>query len=940
MPSAGKNELPKAYDPAKVEARWYRFWLERGYFTPEIDHAHKPFVIIMPPPNVTGELHLGTAFTAIIEDTMVRWHRMKGETTLWLPGSDHAGIAGQNVVEQLLAREGLSRHSLGREKFLERMWEWMDKYRGIIDEQHKRLGASCDLTRERFTMDPGPSRAVRTTFVNLYNKGLIYRGERIINWCPRCATALSDLEVEHRDIPGNFYHIKYPLEEGGELVVATTRPETILGDTAVAVNPGDDRYVNLPGKQVILPVPEELKRTIPVIADEAVDIEFGTGALKITPAHDPVDFEVAQRHGLDSINIMNLNATMSENAGPYAGLDRFECRRQLVAFLENEGLMVKIEPYPQSVGHCQRCHTMVEPLLSKQWFVETAPLAKPAIDAVADRRIEIIPGRFTKVYLNWMENIRDWCISRQLWWGHRIPAWYCCRCDGPSITILPREEWILGKNLPQTWYGYGELRERDISHEEIVKNIDFVVIDLPAEPEVAGEDPGKCPRCGGTDLLQDPDVLDTWFSSALWPHSTLGWPDDTGDFRYFYPTTVMETGYDILFFWVARMIMMGLENTGDIPFSKVYLHGLIRDEKGEKMSKSRGNVIDPVKSIEKYGTDALRFALSTGNSPGNDMRLSPQKLEGSRNFTNKLWNAARFVISNLDGQDVGVIPAALPAEDRWILSRLNRLTAEVTSLLDDFQFGEALRRVYDFLWTEYCDWYIEIAKIRLRDVEKAPSPLPVLAGVLETSLRLLHPFMPFITEEIWQRLREHQPEGKPDSIMIAPYPAPATGLFDDDAEREMESVIDIVRSIRNARAESKVDPSRFIEAIIAAGDAGPALEDHAPAITALARVRPLSILGSGQQAETGRDEAKILVLKDVEVILPLKGMVDSAAERERLLKEIEAVQAEIKHAERLLGDEAFTGKAPATVVEKERQKLSDRRDRLGRLQERLDQLSA
>ncbi len=591
-----QKEIPKSYDPKQIEGKWYQFWMERGYFTPKIDHKKKPFVIIMPPPNVTGELHLGTALTAIIEDTMTRWHRMKGDPTLWLPGSDHAGISGQLVVEQLLAKEGLTRHDIGREKFLERMWLWMKKYKGIIAEQHKKLGSSCDWTRERFTMDPGPARAVRTTFVSLYNKGLIYRGERIINWCPRCSTALSDLEVDHREMQSHLYYVRYRLEEGKDqyITVATTRPETILGDTAVAVNPKDKRYSKLLGKKAILPV---IGRVIPIIADEAVDPAFGTGAVKITPAHDPVDFEVAQRQGLPSINILNLDATMNENAGPYAGQDRFACRKALLADLEKEGLLVKIDPYVHAVGHCHRCRTIVEPLVSKQWFVKGAPLAKPAIDAVVEGRIKIIPERFTKVYLNWMENIRDWCISRQLWWGHRIPVWYCGDC--------------------------GELT-------------------------VAIDDPKACAKCGSKNITQDPDVLDTWFSSGLWPHSTLGWPDKTEDLKYFYPTSVMETAYDILFFWVARMIMMGLENMGEVPFHTVYLHGLIRDEKGEKMSKSRGNVVDPVGIIEKYGTDALRFALSTGNSPGNDMKLNPQKLEGSRNFANKLWNAARFVVGNLD----------------------------------------------------------------------------------------------------------------------------------------------------------------------------------------------------------------------------------------------------------------------------------------------------
>jgi valyl-tRNA synthetase len=879
------REIPKSYDPKQIEGKWYRFWMERGYFTPKIDHKKKPFVIIMPPPNVTGELHLGTAFTAIIEDTMVRWHRMKGEPTLWLPGSDHAGIAGQNVVEQLLAKEGVTRHDLGREKFLERMWEWMNKYKSIIAEQHKKLGASCDWTRERFTMDPGPARAVRTTFVNLYKKGLIYRGERIINWCPRCATALSDLEVDHMETSSHLYYVRYRLEQGEDqyITVATTRPETILGDTAVAVNPRDKRYTDYVGKKAILPA---MGRVIPIIADGAVDPAFGTGAVKITPAHDPVDFEVAQRQGLPSVNIMNLDATMNENAGPYAGQDRFACRKAILDDLEKEGLLVKIDPYVHSVGHCQRCRTVVEPLVSKQWFVKSAPLARPAIDAVVDGRIKIIPERFTKVYLNWMENIRDWCISRQLWWGHRIPVWYCGDCGELTVTV---------------------------------------------------EDPQACIKCGSKNITQDPDVLDTWFSSGLWPHSTLGWPEQTEDFRYFYPTSVMETAYDILFFWVARMIMMGLENTGDVPFRTVYLHGLIRDERGEKMSKSRGNVVDPVNIIEKYGTDALRFALSTGNSPGNDMKLSPQKLEGSRNFVNKLWNAARFVVSNLDHVDMVIKRDALHTEDRWILSRLNHLVAEVTQLNEDFQFGEALRRIYDFLWTEYCDWYIEIAKIRLK-AKEARSPLPVLVHVLETSLRLLHPFMPFITEELWQSLRGHQPHGGADSIMIAPYPTADTNAFDDGAESEMESVFEIVRSIRNARVESGVDPARFITAIIAAGDSQRALEAHAQSIATLARVRPLSIVHSAEEKKLKKGQVKVLVLKGIEIILPLEGMIDVDAEKSRLLKEIEANQAEIARIEKLLADASFIAKAPPAVVEKERQKLSERKGKLTKLSERLAQL--
>jgi len=875
------SEIPKAYDPKKVEAKWYQFWLEKGYFTPKIDPEKKPFVIIMPPPNVTGELHLGHALTATLEDIMVRWHRMKGEPTLWLPGIDHAGIAAQVVVEQALAQEGLSRHELGRERFLERMWQWMAKYRGAIAEQHKRLGASCDWSRERFTMDEGPSKAVRTTFVRLYEKGLIYRGERIINWCPRCTTALSDLEVEHEETLGQLYYVRYRLADEDEYItVATTRPETILGDTAVAVNPGDGRYKGVVGKRVILPV---IGRVIPIIADDAVDPAFGTGAVKVTPAHDPVDFEVGQRHELPSVNILNHDGTMNENAGPYQGLDRFACREKILADLERDGLLVKVEPHLHSVGHCCRCNTVVEPWASKQWFIRIAPLALPAIDAVVDGRIRIIPERFTKVYLNWMENIRDWCISRQLWWGHRIPVWYCGDCDGLTVAI---------------------------------------------------DEPKQCLHCSSSNIVQDPDVLDTWFSSALWPHSTLGWPEQTADLQYFYPTSVMETGYDILFFWVARMIMMGLENTGEIPFHTVYLHGLVRDEKGEKMSKVKGNVLNPLDVIESYGTDALRFALSTGTSPGNDIRLGSGKLEASRNFANKLWNAARFVIGNMEEVvTVGAIErAGLPVEDRWILSRLNRLVASVESLMEDFQFGEAERQIHDFLWGEFCDWYIEMAKIRLN---RAPSPIPVLAHVLETSLRLLHPFMPFITEEIWQSLKARLAGEWAESIMVSPYPKADEGAVDIEAEKQVTLVIDIIRAIRNARAEFKVEPSKWIEALVAVGEAKPIIEAQAQAIESLARVRPLTIIGA---REARPDKAKILVLQGVEVILPMAGMVDLEAERQRLEREIEKTQAEVARLEARLRDEDFVSKAKPDVVQRERERLTGQRDRLVRLRERLAEL--
>ena len=886
------SEIPKAYEPGEVEQKWYRFWIEHGYFTPKIDHGKKPFVIIMPPPNVTGELHLGHALTATMEDIMIRWHRMKGESALWLPGVDHAGIATQVVVEQKLAEEGLDRHKLGREKFIERVWEWVKKSRQSITFQHQRLGASCDWTRERFTLDEGPSRAVRTAFVRLYNKGLIYQGERIINWCPRCQTALSDLEVQHKDITGNLYYLRYLLAEGdGFVTVATTRPETYLGDTAVAVNPDDKRFKALVGKKVVLPV---IGRVISIIADSAVDPAFGTGAVKITPGHDPVDFEMSERQHLPIIRILNPDATMNEQAGPYAGLDRFVCRQKVLADFEKAGLLEKTEQHHHSVGHCGRCQTMVEPEVSKQWFVKVAPLAEAAIKAVTDGRIAIVPERFTKVYLNWMENIRDWCISRQLWWGHRIPVWYCQKC--------------------------GELT-------------------------VAVDEPSTCSHCGSKDIVQDPDVLDTWFSSALWPHSTLGWPEDTEDLRYFYPTSVMETGYDILFFWVARMIMMGLEDTGNIPFHTVYLHGLIRDEKGEKMSKMRGNVLNPTDAIEEYGTDALRFAVTTGTSPGNDINLGSHRLEAGRNFANKMWNAARFVFQSLEANPIksGMLAKLTakrpgPIEDRWILSWLNHLVSSVDELMSNFQFGEAERQIHDFFWGEFCDWYIEIAKIRLSRSDF--SPLPVLAIVLETTLRLLHPFMPFITEELWQSLKQHLPEGSldSDSIIIAPYPVADEKAIDIEAEQVMESVIEIIRSIRNARAEHKVAASKWIEARVYAQELQAAISLQSEAIETLAKARPLDILGRNQRR--AKDEkALVLVLKEAEVVLPWAGMVDLAVEKRRLEGEISAVEKEIGRLEQRLKDAAFVAKAPAAVVDKERGKLQTCNDKLVRLRQELDQLS-
>ncbi|MFC1993467.1 valine--tRNA ligase [Chloroflexota bacterium] len=884
-----KDEMPKAYEPGKVEAKWYKFWLEKGYFTPKIDPDKEPFVIIMPPPNVTGELHIGHALTVTLEDIMTRWHRMKGEPALWLPGVDHAGIAAQVVVEQLLAEEGLDRHQLGRDKFIERMRQWAQKCRQAITGQHQRLGVSCDWSKERFTLDEGPSRAVRTAFVRLFNRGLIYRGERIINWCPRCATAISDLEVNHKDIAGHLYYVRYPLAENKEgfITVATTRPETILGDTAVAVNPGDERFKDMIGKKVVLPA---VHREIPVVADEAVDLAFGTGAVKITPAHDPVDFEVAQRHGLPLINILNLDATMNENGGPYAGIDRFACRQAILSDLEKDGFLVKIEPYHHSVGHCDRCQTIIEPLASKQWFIKMAPLAEPAIDAVTSGRVAIIPERFTKVYLNWMENIRDWCISRQLWWGHRIPVWYCKECGELTVIV---------------------------------------------------EDAKTCSHCGSTSVEQDPDVLDTWFSSALWTHSTLGWPDDTQELRYFYPTSVMETGYDILFFWVARMIMMGLEDIGDIPFHTVYLHGLIRDDKGEKMSKVKGNVLNPIDMLEEYGTDALRFALSTGTSPGNDIRLSTSRFEASRNFANKLWNAARFVVRSIEPSDTDmeIQRSLLPVEDRWILSRLNRTISGVASLMDDFQFGESQRQIHDFLWSEFCDWYIEIAKIRLGSTDKkVSSPVPVLVHVLESSLRLLHPYMPFITEELWQNLKAHLPSSREvaESIMVAPYPEADNAVIDPQAEQVMESVIEITHSIRNSRAQYKVQSDRWVEAQIYTDKHAPAIAACSEVIQTLAKVRPIAFLDS-QQRRTSSENALALVLKEAEVVIPMESMIDLEAEKRRLSAEIEQNQTQIARLEDRLKNKEFLNKAPADIVKKEQDKLTFTKDKLERLKRQLSE---
>lgn len=974
-----QKEIPKAYEPAKAEAKWFRFWQEKNYFRAEVDPKKKPFTVIMPLPNVTGGLHMGHVCFLTPEDVLTRWHRMKGDSALWLPGIDHAGIGAQVVVQRLLAEARLLLAKAGypqgfkftmkvaephlaearrikgdlmkigidteievvslselkqierdnkydymlcapksdgllelrlrrdkppfdnanvakaiytatdREKFIERMYLWATQCRKTITEQEQKLGSSCDWSREKFTLEEGPSRAVRTAFVRLYNKGLIYQGERIVNWCPRCATAISDLETDHRDLAGHLYYVRYHLmDSDGFITVATTRPETILGDTAVAVNPEDKRFKNMVGKKAILPA---VKRIIPIVADEAVDPEFGTGAVKITPGHDPVDFEVAQRQGLPSVNILNPDATMNENAGPYAGLDRFACREAILADLEKEGLLVKVEPYLHSVGHCMRCRTVTEPIVSKQWFISTKPLAQPAIDAVLDGRITIVPSRFTRVYLNWMENIRDWCISRQLWWGHRIPVWYCQDCEELTVTI---------------------------------------------------DEPKACRQCHSRNIKQDPDVLDTWFSSALWTHSTLGWPDDTEDLRYFYPTSVMETGYDILFFWVARMIMMGLEDTGDVPFHTVYLHGLLRDEKGEKMSKVFGNVLDPIDAINEYGADALRFAMSTGTSPGNDFKLSLAKLEAGRNFANKLWNATRFVVRSIEPGLTGteIQWDSLPVEDRWILSRLSHTVSSVTSLMDDFQLGEALQQIHDFLWGEFCDWYIELAKIRLRsNAKEAISPLPVLIHVLETSLRLLHPYMPFVTEELWQNLKQRLPsDWQPtDSIMVAAYPEAEAKANDPEAERVMESVIEITHAIRNVRAQYNVESTRWIEAHVYSGELTTSIIPYSEAIQTLARARPIDFHDDRQEIPSGEDTLT-LVLKEAEVVIPRESMVDLKVERERLHKEIEQIQVDVARLEARLKDKAFLNKAPTAVVDKERDRLVERKNKLERLKQQLEVL--
>ena len=891
-------QMPTVYNAADVEQRIYEDWQSKGYFSAKIDKGKEPYVIIMPPPNVTGELHLGHALEKAIEDALVRWRRMSGVPTLWLPGTDHAGIATQWAVERQLTSEGTSRHDLGRDTFVETVWDHVRRFGGIIHEQSRRLGISADWERHRFTLDPGPSKAVRTTFVNLYKKGRIYRHERIINWCTRCATALSDLEVDYQDVDGHLYHLRYPLEDSPEsfITVATTRPETMLGDTGVAVHPEDERYTNIIGKNAVLPI---MGRPIPVVADEAIEQEFGTGALKVTPAHDPIDFEIGERHGLGVFNVIGLDGNLTAAGGKYEGVGRAEAREKVVEELDRLGFLEKVENHRHSVGHCQRCSSVVEPLVSLQWFVNLGGVDEPdsiagkAHAAVAGGDIKIVPERFRRVYLNWLENIRDWCISRQLWWGHRIPVWYCAACQYMTVTA---------------------------------------------------DDPETCESCGSEEIEQDADVLDTWFSSGLWPHSTLGWPEKTEDLEYFYPTAVLETGYDILFFWVARMIMMGIENTGQVPFRTVFLHGLIRDATGAKMSKTRGNTMDPLELIDQYGTDALRFALTTGTAPGNDLRFGTNRLEAARNFANKVWNASRFVISGLDDkcsldgwQELSNIGHR---EDRWIVSRLDRVTSEVNQSLRNFELGDAQQKLYDFFWNDYCDWYIEMAKLRLRSGQ-GPSPLPALAHVLERTLRLLHPFMPFITEEVWQNLCSKLPRDNTDveSIMVSEYPSADCLREDSTAEEEIGIMMQLVRAIRNARAQLRIPPGQRLAAKIEANGMQGVLEEEADVIRALSRVDPLHII-SRETDEIDLLKGVTLVVNPLIVHLPLDGVVDLSVEEERLRSELDDCLKNMDRVEKLVSNPNFLEKAKAEVVETEHARLDDLRERQRHLNEILEQLAA
>ena len=869
------KELAKAYEPQEVENRIYDFWMKGGYFHAEVDPDKKPYTIVIPPPNITGQLHMGHALDETMQDILIRWKRMQGYSALWLPGTDHASIATEAKIVEAMRAEGISKEEIGREGFLDRAWAWKDKFGGRIIEQLKLLGSSCDWDRTRFTMDEGCSRAVRHVFVKLYEEGLIYRGERIINWCPNCRTAISDAEVDFEEKEGSFWHLRYPLADGsGYIELATTRPETMLGDTAVAVHPEDERYRHLIGKTVILPL---VNREIPIVADEYVEMEFGTGVVKITPAHDPNDFEVGRRHNLPVINVMDEGGVINENGGSYQGMPGLEARKQIVRDLDEGGFLIKVEPIKHNVGTCCRCHTVVEPRVSTQWFVKMEPLAKPAVDVVKDGKIKFIPERMDKIYYNWMENIKDWCISRQLWWGHRIPAWYCGDCG---------------------------------------------------ETVVSETDADVCPKCGGKHLHQDEDTLDTWFSSALWPFSTLGWPDNTEELKYFYPTNTLVTGYDIIFFWVARMIFSGLAHMDDIPFDTVFFHGLVRDAQGRKMSKSLGNGIDPVEVINQYGADALRFTLVTGNSPGNDMRFSDEKVAASRNFANKIWNAARFIHMNIDGKDV---PCALPEtpalEDKWILSRFNNVAREMTENLDKFELGIAVAKLYDFLWDDFCDWYIELAKIRMNSEEEASADgaRRVLVWVMSSTLKLLHPFMPFITEEIWQSL-PHEGE----ALIVAQWPEYSEALHFPEAEAEMTKVMELITAVRTRRSEMNVPPSKKAHLYVETAD-GAAFETEKDAILRLAYCSGVEI-GSGFEVGEG---AVTVVTAACKGYLPMDDLVDRQAELARLTKELEGAKKQLQNVEAKLSNETFMSKAPQNVVDGVRQNGDKLREKVRMIEESL-----
>jgi valyl-tRNA synthetase len=874
---SGFREMDKVYDPARVEDRLYAAWEQSGYFHAAPDPSRTPFTIVIPPPNITGQLHMGHALDNTMQDALIRFRRMQGFCALWMPGTDHASIATEVKIVEQLASEGLTKADVGREGFLERAWKWRETYGSRIVQQLKKLGSSCDWERERFTMDEGCSRAVVETFVDLYEKGLIYRGDRIINWCPDCRTALSDAEVEHEDSASHLWHIRYPAADGGEgVVVATTRPETMLGDTGVAVHPDDKRYAHLIGKTVILPL---MDREIPVVADEYVDMEFGTGAVKMTPAHDPNDFEVGARHGLPILRVMDDGGVINGHGGKYAGLDRYEARKRIEEDLKALGLLVKKEEYTHAVGHCYRCNTIIEPIISKQWFVSMKPLAEKPIEAVRDGDIRFVPERFSRVYFNWMENIRDWCISRQLWWGHRIPAWYCDGCG---------------------------------------------------EVTVAKEAPQSCPKCGGP-VRQDEDVLDTWFSSGLWPFSTMGWPEKTPELDYFYPTSVLVTGYDIIFFWVARMIVFGYAQMREKPFGDVLIHGIVRDELGRKMSKSLGNGIDPLEVIEKYGADALRFSLINGTSPGNDMRFSWARAEAARNFANKLWNAARFVLMNAGGDAHALNASALDMADKWILTRLNQLIAEVTAHMEKYDLGLAAQKLYDFIWSEYCDWYIEMAKARLygEDERAKAAARAVLLHVLEAVMKLMHPIMPFITEEVYLHL-----PGAKETVMTAAWPETDPALSFEREAAQVAAAMDAIRAVRNIRAEMNVAPSVRARLILVTPDTE-AFAALTPYIEKLAGA-------SGVTVQSGKegigDNAVSLVCEGCEVFIPLEELIDIGKERERLQKEAARLEDEIGRARAKLDNPGFVSKAPAQVVEAERAKIEKFSQMLETVRERLDAL--